>query len=112
MNGDQYYINITVADEFNIDTPNVYQINLLVMTDSAPTILSSKSLSLGTVFVNTPFSFKLSGTDFVDKENDTPILSCTVLTVARDFKLAHRDNGYYYKFFNLHRYSTNKRLCW
>lgn len=54
----------------------------MVMPDSAPYLLSSKSLDLGTVFVDVAFEFLLSGSDFADKEDDTPIFSCDILTTA------------------------------
>jgi len=84
VNGDQYYINVTVSDEFNTDTPNVYQISLMVMTDSAPYLHSDISLTLGDFYVNAPFSFTLHSTDFSDNENDDPIFYCDILSTSND----------------------------
>lgn len=71
-------------DQFNVDTPNVYQISLLALTDSAPTLVSTKSQTLGTVFVNVPFTFSFKASDFIDNESDDPFYFFNIVTTAVD----------------------------
>lgn len=52
------------------------------MPDSAPTLVSTKSLTIGTIYVDVSFSFTLVASDFIDKEDDAPIFSCDILTTA------------------------------
>lgn len=80
VNGDQYFINVTVADQFNADTPRVYQIALLVLPDTVPTLDTSKRpLDLGVVYVGAAFSFVLTADDFIDLQGDAPIMNCNLL---------------------------------
>lgn len=87
QSGDQYYVNLTVADKFNIDTPRTYQVSVLVKPNSAPVLDTTKqSLTLPTNYVRVPFTFTLRATDFIDFEGDTPVFNCDIITSAGQSK--------------------------
>ena len=82
-NGDKYFVNVSISDKFNVNTPRTYQISLDIQANTAPYLNTERQqLNLATQYVRVPFSFTLVTEDFIDDQGDKPVFNCDILSTT------------------------------
>eukprot|EP00347_Sterkiella_histriomuscorum_P020863 403336175 len=73
----EYTIRVSVYDDFNVDTPTVYDITLTIIENQGAVLDSSVSLTLASSFIAATYSQNFTASNFVDLEEDAQTISCT-----------------------------------
>lgn len=94
LTGDQFYINVSISDAFNYDTPRTYQISVTIQKNTAPYLdFTKQQLQLPSAYIAVEFSFTLHASDFIDDQGDDPVFNCDILSTVSSSWIQHEQTS-------------------
>eukprot|EP00347_Sterkiella_histriomuscorum_P011981 403370353 len=86
------YINVTVGDDFNPNTPNFYLITVQMVLNDAPQPNVQLPTTLSSIYITGNFAYTFWYQNFTDAEGDATIISCTMSTNANSYSWIQHTN--------------------
>eukprot|EP00347_Sterkiella_histriomuscorum_P005340 403356986 len=80
----QYYIKVSVWDQYNVATPNEYFINYIVKRNYVPYNHQPLNFTLDTIVITKAFTHTFWYQNFTDDEGDNLLISCAATTTGKD----------------------------